>query len=239
MIFISSCCTVAFAQTEITKDTLYFLNKGKRVAVVHTLNRQYYNDSSCVWEIMYPEISGLAYSTQEKELNLLFSTEVAFGDCNEKVCDKTTMYFPLLSKYWDKVRVTGIKNDLVSYCMTEGHCPVNSKYCSGKTMYYFYNVKYGSEVAMISLFKKEETTQHKLDSIILDKLDFVPEDLNAIRNERQFYFEGDKLFVFYDWYTIGKSNTYSAELQYKEIHDLINPVGILPVFFGDQLLLKK
>ena len=221
----------SFCQVEIRKDTVYFKNYEKKIMVVHTNNRQYYDDSTCVWEVMYPEISGLENKTVETLLNTRFSQEVAFGDCNDEKCDRTTMYFPQLTRYWDKVKITGIKNDLLSYCLTEGYCPVYSKLCSGKTQYHLYNLKTASEVEMSRLFKKDDVTQHKLDSIILEKLDFVPEDLGVVRNERQFYFEKDKLFVFYDWHTIGRSETYVFELSYREIQGLINPSGLLAVFF--------
>lgn len=229
----------AFSQMEISKDTVYFLNNGKKIMVIHTNNRQYYSDSTCMWEVMYPEISGLENGVQESSINIMLSQEVAFGDCNDKECDRTTLFFPQLSKYWDKVKITDIKNDLISYCLLEGHCPVYSKICSSKTTYRIYNMKNGEDIGMAGLFKKDETTQHALDSLIQQKLDFVPEDPKAVRNERQFYFEGDKLFVFYDRYTIGRTETYAFELPYAEIQGLLDPAGILPVFFKDKMLSKK
>lgn len=229
----------SFSQTEITKDTTHFQNYGKKIMVIHTNNRQYYDDSTCVWEVMYPEIFGLTNRIRETSVNIMLGQEVAFGDCNDKECDRTTMYFPQLSRYWDKVKITSIKNDLLSYCLTDGHCPIYSKLCSSKTQYRLYNLRNGSEVEIASLFKKDETTQHKLDSIILEKVDFTPEDPRTIRSERQFYFEENKLFVFYDWYTIGRAETYAFELFYKEIQDLIDPSGVLPVFFSDKILTKK
>lgn len=228
----------SYAQTEIYKDTIYFLDNNK-VMVVHTTNRQYYDDSTCVWEVMYPEIFGLENRVTETSINIMLSQEVAFGDCNDKECDRTTMHFPQLSKYWDKVKITGIKYDLLSYGLLEGHCPVYSKLCSSKIRYYLYDMKSASEIETSTLFKKDENTQHKLDSIVLEKLDFVPEDINAVRSERQFYFEGEKLFIFYDSFTLRGSKTYSFELHYEEVKNLINPSGKLSIFFKDNILSKK
>lgn len=207
--------------------------------VVHTTNRQYYDDSTCVWEVMYPEIFNLENRIVSASVNIMLSQEIAFGDCNDKECDRTSIYFPQLSRFWDKVKITGIRNDLLSYCLMEGHCPVYSKLCSGKIQYRLFNLKSGLDIEMSSLFKKEESTQKKLDSLILAKLHFIPEDIGAIRSERQFYFEAGKLFVFYDWYTIGRMETYVFELPYAEIQNLINPSGVLSVFFKDISLSKK
>lgn len=227
------------AQTEIHKDTVHFLNNDKKVMVVHTTNRQYYDDSTCVWEVMYPEIFNLENRVVSASINIMLSQEVAFGDCDEKECDRTTMYFPQLSRYWDKVKVTGIKNDLLSYCLMEGHCPVYSKLCSGKIKYNLFNLKSYSEIEMSSLFKNEERIQKKLDSLILEKLDFMPEDIGAIRSERQFYFDKEKLFVFYDQYTIGRTETYTLELSFEEIQTMINPLGDLSIFFKERFISKK
>jgi hypothetical protein len=221
-----------FAQMEITKDTVYFENYGNKLTVVNTLNRQYYNDSTCVWEIMYPEVYNLG--DMESTINLMLSREVAIGDCNEKICDRTTMNFPLLRKYWDKSKIITIKNDLLSYCLMEGNCPTYAKMCFSKTSYHLFNLKTGMQVDAGTLFKKDAISRHKLDSIILSKLDFVPENMQMIPSERQFYLEGNKLYAFYDTYTIGGNETYSVELQKKDIQGLINPDGILPVFFNDK-----
>lgn len=230
---------LAYSQVEIRYDTLYFKNNDKDVMVVHTINRQYYNDSACVWEVSYPEIFNLGNRIRESSVNLMFSKEVSFGDCDDKVCDRTTMYFPLLNKYWDKVVVTGIKNDLLSYYLFEGSCPTYTKVCFVKTRHHLYNLKSGSEIETATLFKTDVKTQQKLDSVILHKLDFVPEDMEAVRYERQFYFERDKLMVFYDTYTIGRKETYSFELSYKEIQGLINPSGPLNIFFSDKKTVSK
>ena len=161
----------------------------------------------------------------------MLSQEVSLGDCNDKVCDRTTMYFPLLNRYWDKVKITEIKNDLLSYCLMEGNCPAYAKVCFSKTTYRLYNLKNGTEVLPTAFFKKDETTQRKLDSIILNKLDYVPENMESIRMERQFYFEANKLFVFYDAYTIGGSEICSMELPYKEILKIADISGPIPVYF--------
>jgi hypothetical protein len=225
--------TFSYSQTEITMDTTFYQNMDKKVMVVQTTNRQYYNDSVCVWEVSYPEIFNLGNRIRETSINLMFSKEVSFGDCNDKVCDRATMYFPLLNRYWDKVVVTSIKNDLLSYYLFEGSCPNYTKVCFLKTRHHLYDLKNGSEIEPSSLFKKDQITQHKLDSIILTKLDFVPEDMEAIRFERQFYFDKNKLMVFYDTYTIGKKETFIVELTYKEIQSLINPAGVVAVFFRE------
>lgn len=222
----------ANGQSEIKYDTLFFKNNGKEVMVIHTINRQYYNDSACVWEVSYPEIFNLGNRIRESSVNLMFSKEVSFGDCDDKVCDRTTMYFPLLSRYWDKVVVTSIKNDLLSYYLFEGSCPTYTKVCFVKTRHCLYDLKTGSEIEPTSIFKKDAITQHKLDSIILNKLDFVPDDKEAVRFERQFYFEKNKLMVFYDAFTLGRKETYSFELTLDEINGLWNPAGPLPIFFS-------
>jgi hypothetical protein len=224
---------------EITHDTLHFKNNGADVMVIHTTNRQYYNDSACVWEVSYPEIFNLGNRIRESSLNLMFSQEVSFGDCNDKVCDRTTMYFPLLNRYWDKVVVTSIRNDLLSYYLFEGSCPTYTKVCMVKTRYHLYDLRSGEEIEMASLFGKEEKVQHKLDSLILQKLDFVPEDLDAVRFERQFFFDKNKLMVFFDAYTLGKKNTISFELTQKELAGLMNPAGPLPLFFSDKKKTSK
>jgi hypothetical protein len=223
----------SFSQTEIKHDTLYFKNNEKDVMVVHTINRQYYNDSACVWEVSYPEIFNLGNKAIESSMNLLFSKEVSFGDCNDKVCDRATMYFPLLSRYWDKVVITSIKNDLLSFYLYEGNCPTYTKVCFIKTRHYLYNLKTGTEIEANSLFKTDAKTQHSLDSVILHKLDFVPEDMDAVRYERQFYFEKGKLMVFYDNYSLGRKDIYAFELSYEEIKKLMNPSGPLKTFFGE------
>jgi len=102
-----------------------------------------------------------------------------------------------------------------------------------------YNLKSGSEIEVNTLFKTDVKTQHKLDSVILHKLDFVPEDMGAVRYERQFYFEKNKLMVFYDTYTIGRKETYSFELSYKEVQDLLNPAGPLALFFIEKKTVSK
>jgi hypothetical protein len=221
----------SFSQTEIRHDTLHFKNNDKDVMVVHTINRQYYNDSACVWEVSYPEIFNLGNKIRESSVNLMFSREVSFGDCNDKVCDRTTMYFPLLSRYWDKVVVTSIKNDILSYYLYEGNCPTYTKVCFIKTRHYLYDLKMGSEIEPSALFKKDIKSQQKLDSLILHKLDFVPEDMDAVRYERQFYFEKDKLMVFYDSYALGRKDIYAMELTQEEVRDLINPNGAIAAFF--------
>jgi hypothetical protein len=214
-------------------DTTFYQNMDKKVMVVQTTNRQYYNDSACVWEVSYPEISNLGNRIRESSLNLMFSKEVSFGDCNDKVCDRATMYFPLLNRYWDKVVVTSIKNNLLSYYLFEGSCPTYTKVCFVKTRHHVYDLTTGLEIEPNSLFKADAITQHKLDSIILHKLDFVPEDMEAVRFERQIYFEKNKLMVFYDNYTIGRKETFKLELTYKEIQSLINPTGAVAAFFKE------
>lgn len=231
--------TIVFSQTEIKHDTLIFKNNGKDVMVIHTINRQYYNDSACVWEVSYPEIFNLGNRIRESSVNLMFSKEVSFGDCDDESCDRSTMYFPLLNRYWDKVVVTSIKNDLLSYYLFEGSCPTYTKVCFVKTRHHLYDLKMGSEIEPTSLFKQDAQTQQKLDSLILNKLDFVPEDKDAVRYERQFYFEKNKLMVFFDTYTLGKKDTYSIELTYKEVLSLINPTGPLSVFFKEQKVSAK
>lgn len=230
---------LSFSQTEIRYDTLYFKNNDKQVMVVHTTNRQYYNDSACVWEVSYPEIFNLSNRIRESSVNLMFSKEVSFGDCDDKVCDRSAMYFPLLSRYWDKVVVTSIKNDLLSYYLFEGSCPTYTKVCFLKTRHYLYNLNTGQEIDPTSLFKTDVKTQHKLDSIVLDKLDFVPDDKEAVRFERQFYFDKDKLMVFYDNYTLGRKETYSFDLPYSSLKDLINPAGPLVAFFSEKKPAQK
>ena len=64
---------LSFSQMEITIDTVYFQNIDKKVMVVHTTNRQYYNDSVCVWEVSYPEIFNLGNRIRETSINLMFS----------------------------------------------------------------------------------------------------------------------------------------------------------------------
>jgi hypothetical protein len=230
---------LCFAQMEIIKDTTYYQNMGRKVMVVQTTNRQYYNDSACVWEVAYPEIYNLESRIRESSINLMFSKEVSFGDCNDKVCDRSTMYFPMLNRYWDNVAITEIKNDLLSYYLHEGSCPTYTKVCFLKTRHHLYNLKTGSEIEASTLFRTDERTQHKLDSIILEKLDFIPEDMEAIRFERQFYFKKNKLMVFYDTYTIGKKDTYSLELPYADIQNLINPNGPLTAFFNEKTNISK
>jgi hypothetical protein len=224
---------------EIKYDTVYFTNNDKQVMVVHTTNRQYYNDSACVWEVTYPEIHNLENRIRETSINLMFSKEVSFGDCNDKVCDRSTMYFPMLNRYWDQVIVTSIKNDLLSYYLHEGSCPTYTKVCFMKTRHHLYNLRTGSDIEPTSLFRSDAKTQHKLDSIILQKLDFVPEDMEAVRYERQYYFEKNKLMAYYDSYTIGKKETYSFELPYKEIQAFINPNGPLVLFFNEKKSISK
>lgn len=228
-----------FSQMEIKHDTLYFKNNGAEVMVIHTVNRQYYNDSACVWEVSYPEIFNLGNRIRESSVNLMFSKEVSFGDCDDESCDRTTMYFPLLNRYWDKVVITDIKNDLLSYYLFEGSCPTYTKVCFVKTRHKLYDLKMGAEIEPSSLFKMDAQTQHKLDSIILQKLDFVPEDKDAVRYERQFYFEKSKLMVFYDTYTLGRKETHAFELLLAEVRGLWNPSGPLPVFFSEIKQTKK
>lgn len=219
------------AQMEMIRDTVYFENYGKRIMVIQTTNRQYYNDSLCVWEVAYPEIYNMANRIRESSVNLMFSREVSFGDCDDKVCDRTTMYFPLLNRYWDKVVATSIRNDLLSYYVLEGSCPAYTKVCFVQTRHHIYDLKFGSEIEPGTLFKKDAATIQKLDSLILHKLDFVPEDMEAVRYERQFYFDKNKLMVFFDNYTLGKKETYSLELSYADVKGLLSPSGPLPVFF--------
>lgn len=230
---------LAFSQMQIIKDTTYYQNMGRKIMVVQTTNRQYYNDSACVWEVAYPEISNLENRIRESSINLMFSKEVSFGDCNDKVCDRTTMYFPMLNRYWDNVVITEIKNDLLSYYLHEGSCPTYTKVCFLKTRHHLYNLKAGIELESSSFFRPGEKTQQKLDSIVLGKLDFTPEDMDALRYERQFYLEKGKLMAFYDTYTIGKKDTFSIELPHKDIQSLINPNGPLAVFFNEKKTTSK
>ncbi len=227
----------AFSQAEIIKDTVYFENNGKKLMVVNTLNRQYYNDSTCIWEIMYPEISNLG--DMESAINLMLSREVALGDCNEKICDRSTMHFPLLNRYWDKVKIVSIKNDLLSYGLMEGSCPTYAKICFSKTTYHIYNLKTGMEVENTSLFRRDTRTLHQLDSVIASKLDFVPENPEMILSGCQFYLEGNNLFAFYDNYTLEGNKTFTVELQKKDILNLINPNSVLSVYFSEKKAGKK
>lgn len=230
---------LTFSQMEYRRDTTYFQNFDSKVMVVHTTNRQYYKDSACIWEIVYPELHNLGNPSIQSDINLMFSKEVSFGDCNDEVCDRTTMYFPQLTRYWDQVVVTGIRNGLLSYYIYEGSCPTYAKVCFATTKHAMYNLSTGLDIAPQSLFRTDVRSQHILDSIILQKLDFVPEDMEAIRTERQFYFEKNKLMVFYDNYTISKKERHSYELTYKEISPIINPIGPLPAFFDIKPVLKR
>lgn len=202
------------------------------VTVIQTTIKQYYNDSSCVWEIAYPQIKGLTNSDIQLTLNKQFANYVSFGDCeDDKECQPGEQWFPKMQQYWNKVNLVGLRNGLLSYRVSEGGQPMgyNKKY--GEVQYFTYDLDKGEYVELEHLFQFDSLQSTKFNHLLTIKLGFTPEE-EAFQTMRQYYFDGENLVVYFDRYTIGEDEEYHIPLSYVELKAWMKEGKVLRRYFG-------
>jgi len=230
-LFISNNC---ISQQEITEYTVTYQNNRNDIRIIQTTIRQYYNDSSCVWEISFPQVDGLKDWEVQRSLNIELSNQVSFGDCDiDKECDENYRWYPRMEFYWNKVEITCIHNDLLSFQIIEGGQPYGYDRKFSDIRCFFYDLKTGYDIDTRAFFKEDDESQQQLEQILISRLGFVPEE-EPLRTMRQYYFDCKQLIVLYDRYTIGEDQIYHIPLVYDDIKDLINPSGFLAGYFDGQ-----
>lgn len=209
-------------EQQIIKDTLFLTNKGSKVRVVNTIIRQFYNDSNCIWEIKYPQLSGLPNTDVERTLNVEFIENADLGNCNDKGCEDNIVYFKQISRYWDVIEIVSLGNNLVCYKTKEGTCLNDTKQCMHNTHHYIVDLNTGYVVTDKIRFKNDAVSQQRLEDLLIKNLGFKPKDLNALTSLQQYYLKDGKLHFFYDVYTLTKGDKeYDVTLDYDTIEDLL------------------
>ncbi len=210
---------------KITVDTLHFQNENKTGYVLHTTITHYYNDSSCIWEVSYPEIFGLNDESAEYSINKTFELSVAIGDCAEE--DECTyfgaMIYPEYFKYWNRVKVMGIRNNVVSYFYQEGGCTYDEPYCYDNVTFNLYDLNTNSEVDERNIFRSDKKSQEGLHNAIIAKLGFTPQYEQAVDFARQVGFDSEGVIIYYSEFTLGERESYTLRFTLDEIEVFLRP----------------
>jgi hypothetical protein len=219
--------SLVFSQTaqiqKVTRDTTYHLNNS--VIIIQTTIAQYYNDSTCVWEVSYPIIKGLPDLNIQDQMNRMFIELSSIGDCDEdKECDTQTNY-PKLNTYWNKTAIFEITQDLISFNHNEGGTVVGFDECFGNENYYNYNLKNGTEYKRQEIISLTEQNTIEFQKLMMSKLPKEIKDEEAIVTQWQVKLQGGKFCVFYDNYTLFENENLTICLEENEILPFINPLN--------------
>ncbi len=218
------------AQQAILKDTVTYPQAEGNITVIQTVIRQYFNDSSCLWEISFPRIDGLHNREVQASINRKFSEHASFGDCDlDEGCYENEQWYPRMQFYWNKVEITAITHDLLSFQTSEQMKPHRNQKSFGQIDCYFMDLKTGAEIVAGELLKSD--ARPALDELIIWKLGFEPEQ-EPFQTMRQYYLEGHHLIVLYDRYTLADDKVYRIAMNYKEIKDWLIPQGYLANYFN-------
>lgn len=226
-LFFTATIGSAFAQDDndqkVTTDTLRFTNEGVPGFVVQTNITHFYNDGDCSWEIGFPEIFGLKDQTAAFNINKTFELSVSIGDCAEE--DECTYYssipYPEYQKHWNRVVVTGLSENLISYYYQEGGCTYDEPFCFDNVTYKVYDLKQDKECDNLIHFKQDEASAQALRDLIVKKLGFTPHYLESIDFARQYGFDADGIIIYYGEYTLAERESYTLRFKWDEIRHLL------------------
>lgn len=227
------CCLFGWAQQEIKKDTVNYYNLGKKIDVIQTTIKQYYNDSTCVWEISYPQVKGIDDPDIQASKNKEFAAYVSFGDCEmgDEECEQASeQWYPRMQYYYNKVEVVDIKNNLMSYKLSEGGQPVGYKRKFGEVEYFIFDLKSGEQIEEGDLFSFSGSSKSGFDQLLILKLGFTPDE-EPFQTMRQYYFNEGDLVVYFDRYTIGEDQEYHIKLSYIELKAWMKKEGAIMRYF--------
>lgn len=223
------------AQSTTTLDTLSFVNRGHKIEVIHTTIRHCYYDSTCIWEIVYPQIGSMKHIEAERSANLFFREQAGISDCVEdKQDNEINGREPSLQHYWLKIEIICIRNGIISYRRSEGNRPLETKEDCEDITYHFYDLEHIDDFNTKLFFKSSEAINLDLDELINTKRGFQPRNQDNFRNSRQYYFNCKDLIIYYAKNALKGDHSYHISLTLNELKDLILSGGPLDRYFKDQ-----
>lgn len=185
----------------ILKDTAYFSNYGRPVQVVQTyLTHYYYLDTVCIKLISFPLISGFSSASAENDLNIEFSHMFVFDECREddKNCDMPPLKFGPVRAKFSLAMIHHIKNDLLSYMVTEGECLENQNTCTRNVRFHMRDLRTGNEIESHSVFRKDGDSQDAVMWLVVQQLDVIPPEPESILQNVQIFFDSKFIYFYYE-----------------------------------------
>jgi hypothetical protein len=220
---------------QIINDSVSIQNGTEEVIVATTTIRQFYEDSTCIWEIKFPQLVTTSNPEGTEAINKVFERLVSFGDCDNGSClESDEEMFPRFGQYWNKVEVASLDAEWISYVVKEGGCPIGTKSCFGTTDYFLYSMKTHQAITPFQVFKTDRESLSNLEALIHEKLGFRPANDEVITNYMQIFMKDGNVALYYDNWTIADNVPYTIVFELQEIKSLLKKEHPLQAYFSSK-----